>query len=488
MDTLRVIDPNTGQSVSMSYFEMRNWQINYPTSNVDAQGRPTSKPLKIDTQWYMNAGPGIYYNPARFEGVSKLLNSSPSQLGLSNGQSKSLASFFSSKDPLIARVSHYTTDVNSETYGIRSWVWGGTSAVIEGEITNINGRIALTNYKIAPIDDNFNFFPDISNPIKHIINAGARTVLSGTERGVPLDFNKSQLTTNTSPYYIENLSQDARINTSKSGIFSASTILNTLDNIGEGLKNRCFLADTMITMGDGTEKEIQNIVAGDMVSAFSGDSHFHQSAHLESRKVTRTFRNISKCIIDLRGVKSTPGHHFLTLQSEGDHGEFKPLSRILRNDGIIVEHDRSAIRARTGAKIGSNLDIKIKIVFYEKSALDITSTEKYAVVRSGIPLPPTTLNNGVMSWCVRTLAEHLESHDVTILSDGSLRTPDGAHHTACNWPADSTPLDSHEARNWIVELDGALYTPPWIRDLVDEDEHEGLRVGALPISVSSIAS
>jgi hypothetical protein len=239
---------------------------------------------------------------------------------------------------------------------------------------------------------------------------------------------------------------------------------------------RCFLAGTAIAMGDGSNKSIEFICVGDIIKAFD-PKNMHGPNALVSRSVTRIFRNITNKIIDLRGLYCTPGHHFLTIKHQNEV-KFSKVCDILTEDGIIITENRSLIRARTGVQLMEADDALIGVVYRDPSEADHPGPEHRVLVRAGIPLPPVMIKDSLAP--AQTLAQHLADHGITPLADGRLRTPDGTIHDACNWPEGATPFDTHEARNWIVQADGVPYCPPWIRDLVAEDETEGLRVvGAL---------
>ncbi len=70
---------------------------------------------------------------------------------------------------------------------------------------------------------------------------------------------------------------------------------------------RCFLAGTPILMADGTTKPIEAIRPGDEVAAFDPDAQ-QGLGPLRPGKVTRTFTNVTRTIINLRGLHMTPGH------------------------------------------------------------------------------------------------------------------------------------------------------------------------------------
>jgi Peptidase family M23 len=246
----------------------------------------------------------------------------------------------------------------------------------------------------------------------------------------------------------------------------------------DSLPPDCFLSNTDILMADSTIKNIQNIKIGDVVSSFKYDNK--EKKYAEHRaSVSKIFVNITRRVVDLRGLHCTPGHVFLTGDTDADgHGRFDTIASILRHDGTLVEQDATVIRARTGARLGQAEDALVSVVYTDTPKAGRPGPERRVLVRAGIPLPPVMIAGKAAP--AKSLAQHLVDNSITLLADGRLRTPDGAVHDACNWPEGDTPFDSHEARNWIVQDDGRPYCPPWIRDLVPEDETVGLRVvGAL---------
>lgn len=95
--------------------------------------------------------------------------------------------------------------------------------------------------------------------------------------------------------------------------------------------SRCFLAGTPILMADGSTKPIEAIRPGDEVAAFDPDAQ-QGLGPLRPGKVTRTFTNVTRSIINLRGLHMTPGHVVLM-----DNGEWDIIARALKDDRAIVE-------------------------------------------------------------------------------------------------------------------------------------------------------
>ncbi|MBL4785606.1 MAG: hypothetical protein JKY49_09275, partial [Cohaesibacteraceae bacterium] len=66
----------------------------------------------------------------------------------------------------------------------------------------------------------------------------------------------------------------------------------------------CFLAGTMISMWDGSEKPIEQINADDVVTSYDKDGNPAPG------RVKRTMQNRAKYILDFHGLMTTPGHAF----------------------------------------------------------------------------------------------------------------------------------------------------------------------------------
>ena len=120
-------------------------------------------------------------------------------------------------------------------------------------------------------------------------------------------------------------------------------------------QHQCFLAETPILMADGTERRIDTIRPGDMVTSYDAEGR------LVPGRVARIFQKDAKHILDLFGLMVTPGH--VMLCGEGRFaGRHVPLLDILRSDGALVEASGRLIRAATGVEVGSELDAEIIVV------------------------------------------------------------------------------------------------------------------------------
>jgi hypothetical protein len=224
---------------------------------------------------------------------------------------------------------------------------------------------------------------------------------------------------------------------------------------------RCFLAGTPILMADGQEKPIEDIRPGDLVMSFDPSADQGRGA-LVPKPVSRTFQNITRSIIDLRGLHMTPGHVCLT-----DDGRFETIAEILLRDGILVEADGTPIRARTGAKIGSMEDIPVLIAYPDEK----TGKEIFVRARAGIPCCLVRERDGTMRH--RSLALMLRAYHQTLTPDGLIQSPDGSLGEATDWPEDSTPMDENYRRNWVIQTaDGKPYVPEWILEVASEAREE----------------
>jgi hypothetical protein len=224
---------------------------------------------------------------------------------------------------------------------------------------------------------------------------------------------------------------------------------------------RCFLAGTPILMADGQEKPIEDIRVGDMVMSFDPSADQGRGA-LVPKPVSRTFQNVTRSIIDLRGLHMTPGHVCLT-----DDGRFETIAEILLRDGILVEADGTRIRARTGAKLGSMEDTPVLIAYPDEK----TGKEIFVRARAGIPCRLIRERDGTKRHV--SLALMLRAYHQTLTPDGLLLGPDGSLGEATDWPEESTPMDEDYRRNWVIQTaDGKPYVPEWIQAVAAEAREE----------------
>jgi hypothetical protein len=228
------------------------------------------------------------------------------------------------------------------------------------------------------------------------------------------------------------------------------------------------VAGTLITMADGTKKPIEGIDAGDMVMSFDPDAEDGLGAAVPA-KVTRTFQNTTRVLLDVCGLRVTPGHEFLS-----DKGEWMNIANILRQDRAIVR-DRDGkgvpVRARTGDRLGSLGDA----VFATRFTDPRTGAVRRADVRGAIPFEKVISPiEGIMArrdaQLIEVLAYDKQLSVVHFARDGSLcdaaETPVGV----IDWPVGTTPFSVERAENFVVTLDGRPFLPDWIATIPRDGE------------------
>ncbi|WP_417515820.1 hypothetical protein [Minwuia sp.] len=108
-------------------------------------------------------------------------------------------------------------------------------------------------------------------------------------------------------------------------------------------------------MADGSVKPIEDVQPGDEVLSYDADGN------LKAGRVSRTFANEVRCILDLHGLMVTPGH--ATWCADGRfEGRHVPVIDILRSDGALMRADGTKVRATTGAEVGSPDDRMVHCV------------------------------------------------------------------------------------------------------------------------------
>ncbi|UHD47606.1 hypothetical protein LUX29_10770 [Aureimonas altamirensis] len=147
----------------------------------------------------------------------------------------------------------------------------------------------------------------------------------------------------------------------------------------------CFIAGTKIAMWDGSDKPIEKIVPEDVVVSYDKDGT------LKPGRVTRTFQNHAKVVLDFHGIGMTPGH--LTLCGDGPlKGKHVPIIDILRTDGAVVGKDGSLRRASTNCPVGSIGDLMVQVITGQREPGGMTRVRESGYLRAGtrIILPDGT--------------------------------------------------------------------------------------------------
>lgn len=179
---------------------------------------------------------------------------------------------------------------------------------------------------------------------------------------------------------------------------------NIIENFRSTLGNQqCFTAGTQITMWDGTTKNIEDITPDDIVKSYD------DAGTLVPGRVTQTFQNIAKHILNVHGLEVTPGH--ATLCGEGAFaGQHVPIIDIIRSDGAIVKEDGTMVRINTNCTVGSYEDQFVLLAIGEMGTDGLTLRDQGRVrIGSRFILP----DGRDMS-----IAEILTASDATVNADG----------------------------------------------------------------------
>jgi hypothetical protein len=129
-------------------------------------------------------------------------------------------------------------------------------------------------------------------------------------------------------------------------------MVNALYRIGE----ECFLAGTEISLSSGGHKFVEDVVSGDVILSYDA------AGALFSGRVTRTFRNEVSHLLDVHGLKVTPGH--VTLCGSGMFaGRHVPVIDILLSDGALVTAEGGLVRMSINRPVGSVEDRMAKVLY-----------------------------------------------------------------------------------------------------------------------------
>lgn len=138
------------------------------------------------------------------------------------------------------------------------------------------------------------------------------------------------------------------------------------DNYSNTFENdSCFLSGTMIEMANGTQKAIEEIVVGDMIASYSDNDPV--DSKLEAKQVIKLFRNEVEHMLDVHGLRVTPGH--VTLCGDGQfEGKHVPIIDILLSDGALVKADGQLVRMAINKSVGSIEDEFVQMSYALTSA------------------------------------------------------------------------------------------------------------------------
>jgi hypothetical protein len=118
----------------------------------------------------------------------------------------------------------------------------------------------------------------------------------------------------------------------------------------------CFLAGTPVLLADREVKAIEEVSVGDMVLSYDS------GGHLVPSRVSRIFSKDVAHLLDVHGLKVTPGH--VTLCGDGRFADrHVPIIDILLSDGALVKEDGSLVRMAINKPVGSLEDQIVKLAY-----------------------------------------------------------------------------------------------------------------------------
>lgn len=195
-----------------------------------------------------------------------------------------------------------------------------------------------------------------------------------------------------------------------------NTILQAMRDSG----TECFLSGTLITMSDGTTKPIEDVRADDHVQSYD------DNGTLVSNRVTRTFVNHAKHVLDMHGLMVTPGH--VTLCGDGVfEGRHVPMIDILRSDGALVRERGSKVRAGTNCDLGSVEDRMVQAITGDKTANDRFTIRDSGQIRFGTRF---IMDDGRDI----SIAELVTAAGGTLTKDGLVASKGAPEGTPFHWP------------------------------------------------------
>lgn len=118
----------------------------------------------------------------------------------------------------------------------------------------------------------------------------------------------------------------------------------------------CFSAGTLITMWDGSKRVIEDVSSNDFVLSYD------RSGSLSNGRVVRTFIHDVTHLLNVHGLKVTPGH--VTLCGDGQFsGQHVPIIDILLSDGALVRENGGLVRMAINKPVGSREDQFVQVSY-----------------------------------------------------------------------------------------------------------------------------
>ena len=201
------------------------------------------------------------------------------------------------------------------------------------------------------------------------------------------------------------------------------------------------------------KKPIEDITPDDWVMSFD------EAGKKVPGRVTRTFQNEAKIILNFHGVGVTPGHVYYCAGGKYA-GKFATLIDIIRDDGVVQHEDGHKIRAATGFVVGSYEDTEIwAFTTYD----DADGTQRVKAKRK-LRLGTRFLRSDGMAL---TIAGHLKMLGMRLRDDGYVEDESTGIRTLYQWCFNDT-LPNPE--DYILELSKTT-----LEDIYKAGEWEGVR-------------
>ncbi len=140
--------------------------------------------------------------------------------------------------------------------------------------------------------------------------------------------------------------------------FSAGTIIDMWPTGSNAVPKDDGLYDKAALLAKVWQKPIEEITPDDIVLSYD------KLGNLIPGKVSRTFQNNVQHLLDVHGLKVTPGH--VTLCGDGKYaGRHVPIIDILLSDGALVRENGDLIRMSINKPVGSVEDQMVQVLWAE---------------------------------------------------------------------------------------------------------------------------
>ena len=152
---------------------------------------------------------------------------------------------------------------------------------------------------------------------------------------------------------------------------------------------------------------------------------YDRQGRLRPGRVSRTFVNEVRQVLDVHGLMVTPGH--VTLCGDGPFaGRHVPMMDILRSDGALMMEDGSLVRAATGCAVGSEGDRWVVAIVGERQADGTVEVAEVGRIRAGTrAITAEGEDVGVLDL--------IRAAGATLGEDGLIRTAEGGAGVPFRW-------------------------------------------------------